>query len=186
MSVRNTWLAGFGMSAAVAALVAVPAASPAGAAMSEQAAPPQLRQLSLRLAHNAGQLAEVQGASVDNGAGIVQAAASFSGSARWTAEDMGGGYVRFANVNSGKCLEVKFGDTADDAEVDQWTCDTGNHQQWRFVAKGIGYQLVARHSGKCLNVGSGVGEGNRLVQWPCSSQGWDNDLWLPAWEPATV
>lgn len=186
MSVRNVWLVGLGMSAAVAALVAVPAASPAGAAMSEQAAPPQLQQLTLRLAHNAGQLAEVQGGSVDNGAEIIQTSVSFSRSARWTAEDVGGGYVRLSNVNSGKCLEVRDANTEDDALVNQWTCYTGQHQQWRFVAKGIGYQLVARHSGKCLNVQYGMGEGNRLVQWPCSSQGWNNDLWLPAWEPTTV
>ncbi|MFE4668802.1 RICIN domain-containing protein [Streptomyces sp. NPDC056716] len=185
MSVPRKWLAGAGVSVATAALLAVPAA-PAGAAASQQAAPPPLRQLTLRLASDAEQLAEVQGASVEDGAAVVQGAFSFGGSARWTAEDLGGGYVRFASVHSGKCLDVKNGDTADETEIIQWTCDTGQHQQWRFVAKGNGYQLVARHSGKCLNVKGGTGEGNPLIQYTCSSQGEDNDLWLPVWEPTSV
>jgi hypothetical protein len=51
-------------------------------------------------------------------------------------------------------------------------CTGGNHQQFRKVNAPIGggfYQLVARHSGKCLTIQSESLEvGAQLVQYACS------------------
>ncbi|MFE5858540.1 RICIN domain-containing protein [Streptomyces sp. NPDC056500] len=185
MPVRGKWLAGLSVAVATLALAAVPA-TPAGATAAQQAAPPALQQLTLRLADDPGQIADVSGASQADGAEVIQWAWSTGSNARWTTEDAGGGYVSFAAVHSGKCIDVRGVSTADDTDVIQYTCNGGTNQQWRFVAKGNGYQIVARHSDKCLNVRGGTGQGNRLIQYTCSSAGEENDVWLPVWEPVTV
>ncbi|MEU4549442.1 RICIN domain-containing protein [Nonomuraea dietziae] len=63
------------------------------------------------------------------------------------------------NQQSGKCLDVSGVSTADGAPVHQWTCLNGAQNQ-QFTLRRVTYggndahdhQLVARHSGKCLDV----------------------------------
>lgn len=61
--------------------------------------------------------------------------------------------------------------TADGAYVNQYHCTTGTNQQWRFQDLGGGYyNLIARHSGKCLDVANvSTADGARLIQWSCGS-----------------
>ncbi|MEV4282056.1 RICIN domain-containing protein [Actinoplanes xinjiangensis] len=85
------------------------------------------------------------------------------------------------NQQSGRCLDVSGGSTADGAVVHQWTCLSGAQNQ-QFVLRRVGYagndphdhQLVARHSGKCVDV-SGISTAARapIHQWTCNpaSQG---------------
>ncbi|MFF1301879.1 RICIN domain-containing protein [Streptomyces sp. NPDC058307] len=57
------------------------------------------------------------------------------------------------NVNSGKCLEIPGGSTADGATADQWTCEGGTHQLWRKRAAIGGYVTSTNvNSGLCLQV----------------------------------
>jgi hypothetical protein len=55
--------------------------------------------------------------------------------------------------------------------VIQWSCNGGTNQQWRVQDLGSGYvQLVARHSGKCLEVlNAATTDGARLAQWTCGT-----------------
>ncbi|GIM93673.1 RICIN domain-containing protein [Paractinoplanes toevensis] len=79
------------------------------------------------------------------------------------------------NRQSGKCLDVSGVSTADGAAVQQWTCLAGGLNQ-QFALRRVSYagndahdyQLVARHSGKCVDV-SGVSTAARAVvhQWTC-------------------
>ncbi|MEU8607245.1 ricin-type beta-trefoil lectin domain protein [Actinoplanes sp. NPDC048791] len=79
------------------------------------------------------------------------------------------------NQQSGKCLDVSGVSTADGAAVQQWTCLSGGLNQ-QFTLRRVSYagndahdyQLVARHSGKCVDV-SGVSTAARAVvhQWTC-------------------
>jgi hypothetical protein len=79
------------------------------------------------------------------------------------------------NQQSGKCLDVSGVSTADGAAVQQWTCISGGQNQ-QFTLRRVSYagndahdhQLVARHSGKCVDV-SGVSTAARAVvhQWTC-------------------
>ncbi|MFD0899288.1 RICIN domain-containing protein [Actinomadura sediminis] len=79
------------------------------------------------------------------------------------------------NRQSGKCLDVNGLSTADGAAVQQWTCNGGANQ--RFTLRKVtssgsdshDYQLVARHSGKCVDV-SGISTAPRALihQWPCN------------------
>ncbi|SMD22608.1 RICIN domain-containing protein [Kibdelosporangium aridum] len=80
------------------------------------------------------------------------------------------------NQQSGKCLHVNGASSADGAAVQQWTCNGGTNQQ--FALRKVtyagndphDYQLVARHSGKCVDV-NGVSTAAQavVIQWTCKS-----------------
>jgi hypothetical protein len=144
-----------------------------------------LQVLSLRLASDPGQLANVQGASLADGAAVIQYPWSGTPNERWLVTGDNDGYFRFASLNSNKCLNVQGGGTASGTPVIQYTCtnDGAANERWKFVPAGIGYQIVSKASGLCLNVRGGVGVGNPLIQYTCTPGGGANDTWLPDWEP---
>ena len=85
------------------------------------------------------------------------------------------------NQHSGKCLDVNGVSTADGAAVIQWTCNSAAQNQ-QFALRKVtysgndvhDYQLVARHSGKCVDVsGISTSAGALIHQWTCNpvSQG---------------
>jgi hypothetical protein len=88
------------------------------------------------------------------------------------------------NQQSGKCLDVSAVSTADGAAVQQWTCLSGARNQ-QFTLRKVtyagndahDYQLVARHSGKCVDV-SGVSTAARapVLQWTCNPAGQGSPL----------
>ncbi|MEU7613552.1 RICIN domain-containing protein [Micromonospora sp. NPDC049204] len=80
------------------------------------------------------------------------------------------------NQQSGKCLDVSGVSTADGAAVHQWTCLNSSNQQ--FTLRKVtysgndshDYQLVARHSGKCVDVsGVSTAAGALVHQWTCKA-----------------
>jgi Ricin-type beta-trefoil lectin domain-like/Glycosyl hydrolases family 39 len=83
------------------------------------------------------------------------------------------------NQQTGKCLDVNGASSADGAAVQQWTCRGGALNQQFTLRKvtyagsnAADYQLVARHSGKCVDV-SGVSTAARarIHQWTCNPVG---------------
>jgi hypothetical protein len=77
------------------------------------------------------------------------------------------------NELSGKCLDVKGASTADDAAVIQYTCNGQPNQMFTLnpvtaLGNSQDYQLVAVHSGKCVDV-SDVSTAPRALihQWTC-------------------
>ncbi|SDE49436.1 RICIN domain-containing protein [Glycomyces harbinensis] len=84
----------------------------------------------------------------------------------------GGGQVAdVVNRNSGKCLDVVNGSTANGAEIIQYDCHGGTNQQWQLTATGGGYYRIAsQSSGKCLDVdGASTANNARVIQWTCGS-----------------
>ena len=79
------------------------------------------------------------------------------------------------NHSSGKCLDVAGISTANGAAVQQWTCHGGTNQRFRLAAAtALGnshdYQLVAVHSGKCVDVSTiSTAPGALVHQWPCDT-----------------
>jgi hypothetical protein len=77
------------------------------------------------------------------------------------------------NELSGKCLDVSGGSTADGAAVIQWTCGGQSNQQFKLnpvtaLGNSQDYQLVAVHSGKCVDVtGVSTAPGALIHQWTC-------------------
>lgn len=143
----------------------------------------QINRITLRLASNPGQVANVRGASTESGAQIIQWPLSNTTNELWEPESTLDGYYRFTAVNSGLCMNVRGGGTEDGAQIIQYACGSSANELWKFVQKGIGYQIVAKSSGKCLNVRGGVGQGNELIQYTCTADGAANDVWLAVWEP---
>ncbi|MBT2408498.1 MULTISPECIES: RICIN domain-containing protein [unclassified Streptomyces] len=86
----------------------------------------------------------------------------------------------------GKCLNVQGAGNVNGTQVIQYTCGNADNELWKFVPKGIGYQIVVKSSNKCLNVAGGVGVGYNIIQYDCTSQGVANDVWLPVWEPNSL
>lgn len=82
------------------------------------------------------------------------------------------------NQQSGKCLDVSAVSSADGAAVQQWTCNGQQNQQ--FALRKVtysgndahDYQLVARHSGKCVDVSTvSTAPGALIHQWTCNPAG---------------
>ncbi|MCL7429631.1 family 43 glycosylhydrolase [Streptomyces sp. YS415] len=72
-----------------------------------------------------------------------------------------------SNRNSGKCLDVAGGSTADGANVQQWTCNGGTNQRWRLEDLGDDtHRLVNVGTGKVLDTENcSAADGADLRQW---------------------
>jgi hypothetical protein len=93
--------------------------------------------------------------------------------------------ITIATLHGGLCLSV-FGQTADDTTVTQVTCNPADHSQdWTFITPWpnisvynghqLVYTVINMHSGKCLDLNTGTGEGDLIVQRTCNgghSQDW--------------
>ncbi|WP_033443084.1 RICIN domain-containing protein [Saccharothrix sp. NRRL B-16314] len=88
------------------------------------------------------------------------------------------------NQQTGKCLDVNGVSSADGAAVQQWTCIAGARNQ-QFTLRKVtysgndrhDYQLVARHSGKCVDVSTISTAARALVhQWTCNPAGQGSPL----------
>ncbi len=77
------------------------------------------------------------------------------------------------NQNSGKCLDVPGGSTADQVKVQQFTCNGGGNQHWQLRTT---EEIVNTNSGKCLDVPSGsTADQVALQQFACN--GGSNQKW---------
>ncbi|WP_447001945.1 RICIN domain-containing protein [Saccharothrix isguenensis] len=83
------------------------------------------------------------------------------------------------NQQTGKCLDVNGVSGADGAAVQQWTCLSGARNQ-QFTLRKVtysgndphDYQLVARHSGKCVDISQiSTAAHAQVHQWTCNPAG---------------
>ena len=97
--------------------------------------------------------------------------------------------VKLLAKHSNKCAEVSGVSGADGARLQQWGCHVGDNQRFQLTgttdaagqADGY-YKLVARHSGKCVDVsGHATGDGAAIQQWSCN--GGDNQRFRLAATP---
>lgn len=94
---------------------------------------------------------------------------------QWIARGVNDGdWVQLKVAHTGMCLAVSGGRHHDGARVVQTACEptasatVATNQQWRFVYTAPGwYEVVARHSGKCLDKSS-----YDVVQWNCHGGSW--------------
>lgn len=100
---------------------------------------------------------------------------------QWTFRPVAGvaGTYTVVNQQSGKCLDVNGSSTANGAAVQQWTCLSGALNQ-QFTLRRVtyagndsrDYQLIARHSGKCVDVSTVSTAARAAVhQWTCNPAG---------------
>ncbi|WP_189145933.1 family 43 glycosylhydrolase [Streptomyces lacrimifluminis] len=71
------------------------------------------------------------------------------------------------NRNSGKCLDVEGGNTADGTNILQWTCNGGTNQKWRIEDQANDTsRLVNVATGKVLDTAEcATADGTDLRQW---------------------
>ncbi|MCE0446975.1 RICIN domain-containing protein [Streptomyces tricolor] len=80
------------------------------------------------------------------------------------------------NQSSGLAVDVTAAGTANGQAIVLWPHNgAAQNQQFRFVAVQGGYKIVARHSGKCLDVSASKADGAQVFQWDC--HGGANQLW---------
>jgi hypothetical protein len=124
---------------------------------------------------------DVADSSQSSGADVNQVRCHLRPNQRWLVEPVAGSFARIRSLNSGLCLDIRIGGT-NDGGLQQYTCHGRDNQLFRFErmtdASG-GVRLIARHSGKCLDVPGGQAiDGGRIQQWPCHSG--VNQRWLYA------
>jgi hypothetical protein len=126
----------------------------------------------LAAAHS-GLCADVPRFSKDDGVAIMQWNCNGELNQTWRLEPKGEHYQVIA-AHSNKCLDVSGVSMDDGALVQQWTCGTGGQEEpgnqlWGIKQVASGYQLIAKHSGKCLTMLDASTEpGKNFIQWPCS------------------
>jgi Ricin-type beta-trefoil lectin domain-like len=82
-----------------------------------------------------------------------------------------GDVVHLVNVNSGRCLTIAGGSTANNAAAVQFACDTHPSRRWTIVdAAGTGVQIRNVNSGRCLTIAGGSTANNAAaVQFTCDT-----------------
>lgn len=117
--------------------------------------------------HNSFMPMDVQGASLADGARIIQNSDSGGASQQWSLTNVGGGYFNLLNIQSGKLLGVQGSSTSNSAAILQNAGTGGLNQQWVFKGTGNGYyKLINRNSGKVIDVsGSSTNSGIGLIQY---------------------
>jgi len=105
---------------------------------------------------NSGKCVDAAGAATANGTFVQQFTCNNSNAQKWTRTATSGGYFRIGtNNNTNQVWDVAGVSTADGAKVQLWAYGGGNNQQWLPVAETGGYyHIVARSTGKCLDVPS--------------------------------
>jgi hypothetical protein len=129
------------------------------------------------VARHSGKCLEVAGASVEDGANVVQWTCDESLNQQWSFLYLDNNRYLMSARHSLKCLEVAGASVEDGANVVQGNCDGSANQQWSFyLVGGNSYLAVARHSGKCLEVAdASVEDGANVVQGNCNGN--DNQRW---------
>ncbi|MFG3010227.1 RICIN domain-containing protein [Streptomyces cinerochromogenes] len=115
---------------------------------------------------NSGRCLTPYGASLNDGANIVQWECNGRSGENWY---WNGSEIR--SFLSDRCLTVYGSSTSNGANAVQWTCNGSAAQKWtRASGAGGGSVLVNGNSGKCLTIyGAGVGDGAQATQWTCDS-----------------
>jgi hypothetical protein len=113
-----------------------------------------------------GRVIDVKGASLLNGAQVIQNTFNDGADEKFKFTDVGNGYYEVIAQHSGKVLDITGSSSSDNAYVQQWAYGNSDNQKFKFEALGSGYfKITAKNSGKSLRPESSPGtDGTRLVQ----------------------
>jgi cytochrome c len=133
-------------------------------------------------ASHSDKIMEVSGASMSEGAPIVQGDINEGASQNFILALTGfpgAQQYQLMASHTNKCLEPAGGSTADLAQIVQNTCTAQPSQLWTFqpVANVLGgYRIVNVQSNKCMDVsGNSLGNGGQVIQFTC--HGGANQTW---------
>jgi len=126
---------------------------------------------------------DIAGSSTANAARVVQNACSSSTSQRFDVLPEAGGSYRLSNALSRQSWDIDAISVANSALLIQWPDTAGDNQRFFVNATNSGYQIVARHSNRCLDVKDwSTAAGGNIQQWDCGGDQ-ANQRW--AFTPAT-
>lgn len=115
-----------------------------------------------------GMCAHVPGASRNNGVQLTQWTCLEQAHLLWDFRPATPGTYQIVNRSSGLCLDVNGGSGADNAAAIQWPCGTGANQRFTLRPRGDHVEIVAGHSGKCIENASSMDHNGKLIQWTCN------------------
>jgi len=116
---------------------------------------------------NSGLYLGVLGASMSNGADIVQWTPDGSLDQNWTLIMLKNGAYQIMDVNSGLFMGVLGASTSEGVAVVQWQADTSTDQQWRFTPIGSNWLITDVNSGLQMAIqGNSTTAGTQVIQWP--------------------
>jgi ricin-type beta-trefoil lectin protein len=100
---------------------------------------------------------------------------------QWYLRDTSDGYANIWNRQTGKCLTVQNASTANNATVIQYSCNTGDNEEWAEYRDHSGIiRFVNRKSQRCLTIKyASTANGALLVQYDCndgSNENWELNL----------
>lgn len=135
----------------------------------------------IQAAHS-GKVMDVNGASKDNGANIIQYSLHYGVNQQWRFDALSGadqGYYRIISLFSGKCLDINGVSLDNGAKLIQYACNVGSdNQKWRLYNTSDGIVIQAKHSGKVLDVsGDSMNDGAQIIQWNFGGVRSKNQLW---------
>jgi hypothetical protein len=122
----------------------------------------------------------VSGASRSDGAPVQQFTCDGSKNQRWFI-NWRPASMNFIAKHSQKCVDVISASSDNNANVQQFDCNAGDNQHWFLRDAGPNgdfrfYNIVATHSGKCLDVaGASTANNANVQQFGCN--GGDNQKW---------
>jgi len=93
---------------------------------------------------------------------------------QWQLVDVGSGFHLLQSIASSKCLSVPDSSLEDNAGVVQAECHGGDNQMWQLIQNDAAFQIVAKHSGKCLDILGGRNDG-LVIQYTCHEA--DSQMW---------
>ena len=74
----------------------------------------------------------MQGASTNGGSKVLQWENNMQLSQQWEITDIGFGYYKIINRNSGLSLDMNGGEVNNGASAIQWYWNRGHNQQWQI------------------------------------------------------
>lgn len=90
-------------------------------------------------------------------------------------------HYKIRNVSTRKCLDVRGANPDRGADVIEFTCGPGAHQEWTFLFDAAGhYQVRSLLNQRCLDVdtfGGGTNNGARVQMWDCLDNSFLNQRW---------
>ncbi|TDC42647.1 RICIN domain-containing protein [Micromonospora sp. KC213] len=114
-----------------------------------------------------GKVVDVANCATANGSNVQQWGYLGTACQKWTFTHTDSGYYRIVPTHAtSSCLVVAGASTADGANVEQNAC-SGTNSQWRVEPLADGsVRLVARHSGRALDLADcGLPNGTNVQQW---------------------
>ncbi|MGW4959375.1 RICIN domain-containing protein [Nonomuraea sp. NPDC004186] len=137
------------------------------------------------VAEHSSRCLDVQDASRANKANVLQAYCVNGRNQQWALRRTDNGYFKLVARHSGMCLDVQDASRFHGADVLQANCwDPGYNQQWRmrtvpgpkWRGTGLPFELIARHSGLCLDVqDASRAHGANVIQAICKDR--PNQIW---------